>query len=250
MKMSKSMKLHGKHDGQGATLSLRPGDFPLGSVESRAAARAKLQHGRNLSQYDHDCLQIVSLLAYTTYANSPNESDIRHTDVWKRGWELDQAFNPIVPSHLDPFQREEKRFQRCRDSYLFFYCLHHRLPTTGDILRRDDIEAVWGLKVLEQSIRAMRAAWARRLPQFPCPVKLEDGRVQLRSADSKPGQEIWQQHLGPTTAPEIWTLIECETLGRGASRVEDEATVATVVFRVTEEGNYYAEPLPLSCPTG
>jgi len=44
------MKSHETHDGLGATDSApQPGDFPLGSVESRAAARGKLMRMQEMT---------------------------------------------------------------------------------------------------------------------------------------------------------------------------------------------------------
>ncbi len=87
--MPNSLKSQGRRSGHVATdLAPQPGDFPLGSVESRAAARTKMQRELDLAPYDRDCLQIVFLLAFTTYCHSPSERDVRYTDVWQRGWEL------------------------------------------------------------------------------------------------------------------------------------------------------------------
>jgi hypothetical protein len=58
-----SMKSHENHDGLGATDSApQPGDFFLGSVESRAAARGKLMRMQDLNPYDTDCLVIQCMV--------------------------------------------------------------------------------------------------------------------------------------------------------------------------------------------
>ena len=93
--------------------SIRPGDFPLGSAESRAAARAKLQQVQKMTPYDRDCLSIYNMMYAVTYAHSPNSSDIKDTDVYKRGHELSAALDPVVPMYLDPFYQKERRYSRC-----------------------------------------------------------------------------------------------------------------------------------------
>ncbi len=84
----------------------------------------------------------------------------------------------------------------------------------------------------------MRAAWARRLPQFPCPVRFEQGRIQLRSGESKRGQEIWEKNRFPSTATEIWPLIEAEALSKDATQAGNRMGMSAIVFRVDEAGNY------------
>jgi hypothetical protein len=207
------MKFHENHNGLGATVSApQPGDFPLGSVESRAAARGKLMRMQEMTPYDSDCLSIRCMVPLL-YSYSPNSRDIHETDVGKRGWEISQALDPIVPSHLDPFQ-QQSRFRRCHETYRLFHVLRRRLPVSGDKLQLQEIEKMWGVQAMAQSVAEFRAAWARRLPQLPCPVKFDHDRVWCRSAESKPGKEIWDQEHVPQTAPEIWPLIDAETLGK------------------------------------
>src|SRR5579862_2646077 len=53
----------------GTDSELRPGDFPLGSLESRAAARAKLDTGTQRSDR-HNRLEIVSYIPRSRQDNS------------------------------------------------------------------------------------------------------------------------------------------------------------------------------------
>jgi hypothetical protein len=246
--MPNSLKAHANRSGSHATDSTpQPGDFPLGSAESRAAARAKVQGEQRLTPYDRDCLLIQSMIPLT-YAYAPNVGDIESTEVGKRGWELRTAVHPIVPLHEDPFHQQGQRFQHCHNAYLHFYFLHHQFPGPGDVLHQKDVEARWGVQVVAHEVAAFRAAWARRLSQLPCPVKFDQGRVWLRPADSKPREEIWEESYIPETAPEIWTLIEAEALGKEVSPTEERATISAFVFREDEAGNYYIEPQKASRP--
>lgn len=180
------------------------------------------------------------------YSYSPNSRDVHETDVGKRGWEISQALDPIVPSHLDPFQQQGSRFRRCHHAYLYFHVVRRRIPVPGDALQYQEIEIRWGVQEMARAVGKFRAAWARRLPQLPCPVKFEQDRVWCRSAESKRSEEIWDQDHVPQTAPEIWPAIEAEALGKESSTTKNVPTLSAVVFREDEEGNCYTEPLMLS----
>jgi len=225
-------------------LAPHPGDFPVGSMKSRAAARAKLQRTRELSPYDSDCLLIHCLIDAVNYSHSPNSRDLVHTDVYKRGWEVSNARNPIVPAHLDPFSKYEKLFKRCRKAYLHFHVLHRKIPISGDVLRLEEIEAIWSIEGQEELIAASRAAWARLLPQFPCPVKFEQGKSWLRLAGSTKGNESWERDNLSSTAPEIWGLIEGEVVGEESSQTK--SAISAVTFREDDAGDFYIEPFQSS----
>lgn len=93
------------------------------------------------------------------------------------------------------------------------------------------------------AVAEFRAAWARRLPQLPCPVKFEQDRVWCRSAESKPGKEKWEQDDIPHAAVEIWPNIEAEALGKEPTVKANGPSLDAVVFREDEDGNYYTEQL-------
>lgn len=239
------MKSHENRDGLGETVSApQPGDFPVGSLESRAAARGKLMRMQEMSPFDKDCL-VIKCLVPLVYSYSPNSRDIHKTDVGKRGWEICQTRNPILPYHLDPFQQQRSRFERCDEAYTEFHILRRRLPVPGDVLEQQEIEKRWGVQVMAQLVAEFRAAWGRRLPQLPCPVKFDQDRIWCRSAESKPGKEMWEQDYVPWTAPEIWPLIEAEALGKESS-TKSIPTLGAVVFRQDGHGNFYTEPFEVS----
>jgi len=179
------------------------------------------------------------------YSYSPHSRDILETDVGKRGWEICRSRNPIVPCHLDPFQQSGS-FQRCRETYMYFHVVQRRIPVSGDVLQKQEIEKRWGVHVMAKAVGEFRAAWARRLPQLPCPVKFGQDRVWCRSAESKPGKELWEQDEFPQTTPEIWPLIEAEALGKDSSPKESRTTLRAVVLREDEDANFYTEPFKVS----
>ena len=237
------MKSHEHRDRLIATDSdPRPGDFPLGSVESRAAARGKLMRVQWMTPYDRDCLVIRGMVPLL-YSYSPNSRDIHETEVGKRGWEISQALHPIIPYHLDPFQQQQFRFSRCRETFMDFHILRRRLPISGDILQWQEIESRWGVQAMAHRVAEFCAAWERGLPQLPCPVKFEQDRVWCRSAESTRSKEIWEQDCIPQTAPEIWPIIEAEALGKESTFKLNGTTLDAVVFREDEDGSYYTEQL-------
>jgi hypothetical protein len=96
---------------------------------------------------------------------------------------------------------------------------------------------------MARSVAEFRAAWARRLPQLPCPVKFEQDRVWCRSTESKRSKEIWEQYDIPQTAPEIWPIIEAEALRKESAFKANGTNFEAVVFREDEDGNYFTEPV-------
>src|SRR4051812_27307837 len=70
--------------------TIGPGDFPLGSAQSRAAARAMLQmrSSQHLSQDDQDALTLYRGASLLHADMTPDYSDLEARAVYKRGREL------------------------------------------------------------------------------------------------------------------------------------------------------------------
>jgi hypothetical protein len=242
--MPKSLKTSTSRDGLRATDSApRPGDFPLGSPKSRAAARAKLRGMQEMTPYDSDCFLICSMMDCVNYQHSPNCSDIHDSEVYKRGWELHNKMYPIIPFHLNPFYKNESRYIRCSDAYGVFHALRQRLPFAGDMLHREEVTSVWGVEIVAEDVAHFQAAWKRRFPQFRCPMKFEQGKKWLRLAESKRGEDSWEEYDSPCTAPEIWASIEAEALGAKAPEIDNKNGLRAVVFREDGAESFYTEPL-------
>lgn len=245
------MKSRGNSNGLLATDSgPQPGDFPLGSVESRAAARAKLRR----SPYDSDCAEVYNFAMLCKFAIGEflNEREVEETNVFKRGEEIE------VPKGTEEYWRIEKpmgNFVRCFTAFNQFYYLHEeRVPVSGDTLSYKEIEERHPDGRWEGWLREYQAAWARRLPQFPFPAKFEDGKVLLLSAESKRGKEVWVEEsedrgLGVfDNHLQIWARIEAEAMGKGRSRPPrlEKPTMQAIIFRQNEDGRFYTEPLKTS----
>ncbi len=240
--MAKPAKTNGNGTRLAATDSRpKPADLPLGSVESRAAARAMLQTIKRLSPYDADCLTNYCMTVYIHAGVDPDYKVVEPTEVYRRGKELhDRIYGPIVPPHLDP---EDKR--RTMAS-IFFSDIKGRQPEPGDILRYEEIAEIYCGEGFKREIKEFEQAWARRMPDLPCPLKFENGRLYYRSTDSKPKGAWVEHHMAD---PRFWwDSIEDEVLGRQSNgRTEFEPdwrpTISAVVFLESEDGIRKAEPL-------
>ena len=237
-----------KSDGNGTRLVAtdsrpRPADFPLGSVESRAAARAMLQTSERLSQYDEDCLQIYCAVPFIHGGVDPDYQVIEATEVYRQGEAVhEHLYGPDVPVDL---YRENDRYDKCGIAALLFCAIHPEEPKPGDLLRYEEVVQ----SLCEENskvIPALERAWARRLPSLPCPLKFENGRVYYRSVKSQP-QGAWvENHVGD---PRFWwSSIEDEALGKTSSGGTEFApdwqpAIAAVVFVEFEEGVRRVEPL-------
>jgi hypothetical protein len=242
--MPKSLKRRTTRDRHHATDSApQPGDFPLGSPESRAAARAKVGRMLEMTPYDSDCFSILSMNACVNYQHSPNYSDIQDTEAYLRGWELWTTMYPIIPMHLDPFNKQESRFSHCRETYGVFHALRNKVPIAGDVLRRDEVILIWGVEAVAQEIADFRSAWNRQLPQFRCPIRFEDDKQWLRSAESKRGEDSWEEDDDRCTASELWSIIEVEALGGRAAETDSRDEIRAVIFREDKTEAFYTEPL-------
>lgn len=215
----------------------------MGSPESRAAARAKVGRMQELTPYDSDCFLIYSMMACVNYQHSPNCSDIQDTQVYQRGWELWSEMSPTIPMHLDPFHKHDSRSGRCRHTFGVFHALRNKLPIAGDVLHRDEIVSVWNVETVARDIADFRAAWKWRLPQFRCPVKFEQGKQWLRLAESKKGEDAWEEYDSPCTAAEIWPMIESEARSGRTPRMDSKNEIRAVIFWEDKTEAFYTEPL-------
>jgi len=236
--MANPLKPERKGNALGATdPTPRPGDFPLGSVESRAAARAMLERERALSPYDQDCLWVYYAVGLMDARVFPSSQEIVHTDVYKRGREIhDQQYGPILPAHLDP------KLKRQTSASIEFEAIHGREPVPGDILRYEDVEEFHAAESYEQLLQVMREAWERRLPELPFPFKVEDGRFYKQSSDGK-GRIFWIEEEDRQPGA-IWMQIEAEAFGPSdGPRQPNSPVIQAVVFVESEDGKHRTKPL-------
>src|SRR5690349_6955611 len=87
------MKTNETQQSKSATIpDLRPGDFPIGSARSRAAARALVSARQpKLTTADLDCLEVKRMTEYLCSGAQPSYSEMQKLLVWQRGWALFKA---------------------------------------------------------------------------------------------------------------------------------------------------------------
>jgi hypothetical protein len=178
--------------------TVRPGDFPLGSLQSRAAARAMLleREKPRLTQYDQDALTIYSNVSASYsprcgWHAQPNGWDLQGNPVYERGWELRQKCHPIIPAHLD---EHLKRWTRESGQFELAF---GREPECGDILRYEQVARINDSRLIETHCYVFTEAWNRQLPELPCPKKFEGGRLFIRSVRRVQSQqeEAWVDNI-------------------------------------------------------
>jgi hypothetical protein len=157
-----------------------PADFPLGSIQSRAAARALLQtKAPRLSQsvqFDEDAYLIYrAVCEYFDATMDPTYHEVEPTEVYTRGKELrDSRHGPIIPFHLD------EHAKRSTFASWEFELAFGREPTAGDMLRCYHVGIVHNPELSSAWLGRFFEAWRRQLPDMICPLKFEDSRLFKR----------------------------------------------------------------------
>ena len=168
---SKRMRLGWRKE---VATGMRPGDYPLGSLESRAAVRAILKDSEP-SQYDKDARTLHGT-AHLTADMAPSYQDLEETAVYLRGRELrDMDKARGKRSTLDEYLAGGHATSAGTDFCLAF----GRVPNKGDILRFDDVRYMYGPELHLLCLENFIDAWERQLT-MPCPLKIDNGRVFRR----------------------------------------------------------------------
>jgi hypothetical protein len=169
----KSLKFNGIRLAQAET-GISPGDFPLGSLESRAAARAIVNHSERskprISQYDQDALAIVSgvSLFLCGLELESVSREARATAIYKRGAQLELEAGDCS----EPTQWDGDGTDRLAE------ILQSALQRSGvDVeFRPNEVKwhepLVW-LLVQRALLNDFEEAWKRQLPDMPFPVRVE-----------------------------------------------------------------------------
>ncbi len=172
--------------------NLSPADFPLGSPESRAAARAILANANRLSQTDMDAQILYGGECYVNARTSPSSSDLVATDIYRRGEELDLRRNgPPLMTHQDPHHL------RLTSASLAFETVFKREPKAGDVLSFDQLREWQAAHPdgLHPGIKWFIEAWERQLPEMPCPLKQQDGRLFHRLNTTYSNGIEWEEQV-------------------------------------------------------
>jgi hypothetical protein len=146
---------------------LSPADFPVGSLESRAIARAVLEYAEGIEpqipQADQDALTLYRGVGYLNATMQPSYSELERTEVYERGQELSEE-TAISPSN---YLQSGSGAVATRTFHLGF----GRNPASGDLLRFSDVEVIQAPAWYVWTIRNLVDAWTRRFQ--PCHVRWE-----------------------------------------------------------------------------
>lgn len=158
----------------------RPGDFPIGSPESRAAARALISaRGPKLTRYDRDCMEVVSITRLLHAGAWPSYSEMEKLSVWQRGWELVRS-TVGFPKFLEAMRQiGAGKLCKCPFASCEFASAHGREASAGDILRWTDLKP--SIKI--EQVNKWRTIWERRVPEYPFPFKYQTGFLFVRVAE-------------------------------------------------------------------
>jgi hypothetical protein len=217
--------------GRDLATGISPADYPLGSLESRGAARAWLaQRPPSFSEYDADAALIhLGTTCYLHARVKPDYSDLAQTAIWQRGEEISESLHPTIPIHLDHHQ------SRSSSGSILFEKVHHREPIAGDVLRFEEV-VQHETAAHEWILREFAAAWKRRLPDLFYPLKLENGKLNYRDR-----REEWQEEtsIQPQAA---WQSVERDATGTDTGSMEQMPTIQSVVYLGIVNGKHQCKP--------
>ena len=229
----------------GAT-NISPADFPLGSPESRAAARAILGSANRLSQTDEDALTLYSLAVYVNKRTSPSSDDLENTGIYRRGKELHlRQYGPPLMTHQDPHHL------RLTTASLNFEIVFGREPRADDVLSFAQLRE-WQAAHPDGrdiGIKWFIEAWERQLPEMPCPLKQQDGRLFYRLNTTYSNGIEWEEQV-PRPTEYDWQQIEKEALNKSYGELNGEPrppistipTIPAVTFMGVVNGKHRCRP--------
>jgi hypothetical protein len=226
-----------------------PADYPLGSPQSRAVARAwaeaKDPRSSEDVQRDEDALQLYHMTFELYGQVYPDWSAIQHRAILVRANELRlQKYGPIVPLHERPTWS-----QRTRASGEFESCFD-REPKAGDLLRWEHVRTRRGPEMNEITFLPQIEAWERQMSDIPCPLKLVDGHLFKRTRKGDWFEELsgtWLAHwryveseVGDTTGDSIYGA--STQLGSGLNDSGATLSILAVTFLGVIDGKHVCRP--------
>jgi hypothetical protein len=196
--MAKSMKFKSSESNKGATKDRQtplgnPADYPIGSPESRAAARAMLDAMKPapLSERDMDCLTLCRSEHLLFFSMNPDGDALRGTEAYKHGREVWARLHPGEPFYDGP---EEVKARESTGS-LGYRLLELTAIVTGREIQPGDKVSFKDFAEITRVLSVARVmhfvgAWKRQIPSLPCPFKVEGELVFWRSFHPAKG-ESW-----------------------------------------------------------
>jgi len=188
-----------------AATGISPADYPLGSLESRAAMRAVIDQANRmkpqLSQYDADASLIHFVVGRLSDNTTPRQSEMKSIEIYRHAEELDTRRAETTGENWrgDSGTRLEKILNNllCRSG-------EPQLTEHPPEIRHE--VALYLASAL--MLTAAELAWERQLPDLPFPIRLEDdARLYLRRPSGQwEGADEWEteRFLGPVKKIREW----------------------------------------------
>jgi hypothetical protein len=176
-----------------------------------------------LSEVEEDALTLYWARNWLT---GKNLHALEGTAVYERGKELQEMYygDDDEAEHWDGNQNHSWASREFESTY-------GRAPKAGDILRYSDLAARHH-KLRESIFGELIAAWERRIPEIPCPFKLDGARVLTREVRSASQSEHWRDLFDWDTPENHWRLVLEEATGCVDNHLKDEdiGRIPAVVF--------------------
>ncbi len=157
-----------------AATGMSPADFPLGSTQSRAAARVLLDHSERSkprrSQYDQDALQIASFtrLFLCGLETEQVSREVKATAIYQHGERLEHE--PSDYSEAMQWDKEPNdTLAEILQAAMGRAGSNVELPAKDVKWRNPLVRLLTGQALLT----GFEAAWKRQLPEMPFPVRVE-----------------------------------------------------------------------------
>jgi hypothetical protein len=203
-------------------------------LDAREADEAKQT---NLSDEDLDAFVVYREHFWLTARMSPDYHDLEALPIYKRGKELHETFfGMTIPAHEDP------HYQRGTAASFAFEIAFHREPGPGDTLRYGDVQANYAMSIAD--VPFFTEVWKQRLPNLPCPLRVEGDKLLCRMKPERRGEEpYWEPHY--RTAEYDWWRIECQAFGTYAGALPPEdyrPTLPSIEFAGVVDGKYQCRP--------
>ncbi len=203
-------------------------------LERQLSAQLSKPRPGSLSRFDEDALTIYCSQTYLEPSMSPSCNDIEPTQIYARGKALRNAiYGPIIPAYQD---EHLKRYTRASGQ---FELAIGREPKVGDILRLQHLRRMHSTEIYARLFEKLSEAWQRRLPQLPCPLKFEDGRLFRRLRPRKRGEEpTWKEddsidsEVRWLKIPQVYADTDFETM----------ETSAGLIFLGVQNGKHGCRP--------
>jgi hypothetical protein len=138
-----------------------------------------------------------------------------------------------VSSYFDP---RVQRFTQASGQYEMAF---GREPEAGDVLLFEDVQLVHSPAANQFYFECFIEAWRRCIPELPCPLKFEDGRVFLRLNPRFNNGQEWEEAID--YLPERnWRWVEQEAKGMESELPEADSmpTIAGVALLGLIDGKH------------